>query len=385
MANKDLYKIIGVEKTASEEEIKKSYRKKAIQYHPDKNPGNKESEEKFKELSDAYSILSDPEKKVKYDRGEMDGNFGRQGFGGGGSMDDLFKNFSFGSDGFNFFGGGGRRGQHTRQTRRGNDLRIKVSININEIITGVHKKISINRDINCQTCSGTGAKNKESIITCSKCSGSGQVYYRQQTNMGLLTSQVTCPSCNGNGEEIKEKCHGCHGNGLISHPDNIEFNIPAGAVQGISLSLKDFGSEAKGGGINGNLIIDITEIEHPVLKRENNNIISDVFISYHDAVMGNDSLEMETVDGLVTVKIDPGTESGKILRLKEKGIPDINNPIKRGDQLAFINIFVPKNLTEEEQMTVSKLSKIKTAIPDKEKTQHIKGVYSRIKEYEDLY
>ena len=380
MANKDPYKILEVEKNSSEDEVKKSYRRLSKLYHPDVKETGDES--RFKEIAEAYEILSDPNKKAKYDRGEMNENFGGQRQGNS-SMEDFFRNFHFGGEpGFNFFGG---RGQRQSQTQRGSDLRIKIPLTIHEIITGVHKKIIINRNINCKTCSGTGAKNKESIINCSRCDGAGFVMHRQQTPMGVIAHQSTCPACGGQGKEIIEKCNDCHGNGLMSHSDNIEFDIPAGAVDGINLSVNGLGSEAKGGGIAGNLIVEVSEIEHQILKRDNSNIISDIFISYYDAVIGNDSLEIETVDGLVKVKIDPGTESGKILRLRAKGIPNINNPSQRGDQLVFINIFVPKNLSEEEQKVVSKLKKIKTSIPDSENTQNIKGVYSRIRDYEELY
>lgn len=373
---KDLYKILEVEKNASEEELKKSYRKLSKIYHPDvKETGD---EAKFKEIAEAYEILSDPNKKAKYDRGDIGDNFG-----GNSSMEDFLRNFNFGGGfGGNFFGG---RGQRQNRQNRGSDLRIKVPMSINDIVTGVHKKIVIHRDINCKTCTGTGAKSKESIINCSVCNGSGVVTHRQQTPMGMMVSESTCHACGGQGKTIKEKCGDCSGRGLVSNSDNIEFDIPAGAVDGINLSVNGLGSEAKGGGVSGNLIVEISETEHPILKRDNTNIISDIFISYHDAVTGNDSLEIETVDGNVKVKIEPGTESGKILRLKNKGIPNINNPTQRGDQLVFVNIFVPKNLTEEEIKTVSKLKKIKTAIPNGENTQNIKGVYSRIKDFEELY
>lgn len=382
MANKDLYKILEVEKNSSEDEIKKSYRRLSKLYHPDVKETGDES--RFKEIAEAYEILSDSNKKAKYDRGEMNENFGGQRHGNS-SMEDFFRNFHFGGEsGFNFFGGG--RGQRSNQTQRGSDLRIKIQLTIHEIVTGVHKKIIINRSVNCKTCSGTGAKNKESIVNCSRCDGAGFVMHRQQTPLGIAVHQSTCPNCGGKGKEVIDKCNDCVGNGLVSHSDNIEFDIPAGAVDGINLNVNGLGNEAKGGnGANGNLIVEISEIEHPVLKRDNSNIISDVFISYYDAVTGNDSLEIETVDGPVKVKIEPGTESGKILRLRSKGIPDINNPNHRGDHLVFVNIFVPKNLSEEEQKVVSKLKKVKTAIPNSEKTQNIKGVYSRIRDYEELY
>jgi molecular chaperone DnaJ len=264
-------------------------------------------------------------------------------------------------------------------------LRIKIPISIHESITGTHKKIKLQREINCRDCSGTGAKNKESIINCGVCGGTGVATIRQNTQFGQFIQQTTCPNCRGAGKEIKEKCSSCFGAGLKSELDNIEFDIPVGATTGINISIHNLGNEAKGGGDNGNLIVEINDIEHPIFKREGNDIFSDVFISYHDAVSGNDSLEIDTVDGKVNIKIEPGTESGKLLRLKGKGVPNINNPSQRGDQLVFVNIFVPKNITEEEKKYISKLKKIKSAEPDNEKTQHLKGVYSRIREYDDLH
>ena len=378
MAKKDLYNILGLEKNASEDEIKKAYRKLAIKYHPDKNPGDKEAEEKFKEVAEAYDILTNPEKKAKY---ENEGQFaGGPGFGsnfGGFSMDDFLNSFGFNRN--------QRRYQQQNNIKRGSDLRIKIPITIQESFSGVHKIIKLNREINCRECSGTGGKNKESIIDCNICGGAGIVTNVQNTQFGQFVQQTTCPNCRGAGKEIKEKCNSCFGAGLKSEPDNIEFDIPMGASSGINISIQNLGNEAKGGGQNGNLIIEIVDIEHSVLKREGLNVISDIFISYYDAVYGNDSLEIETVDGKAKIKIEPGTESGKILRLKNKGIPNINNPSQRGDQLVFINIFVPKNLTEEELKYVSKLKKVKAAEPTEEKINHLKGVYARIKEYDELH
>jgi len=384
---KDYYKILEVERGSSEEQIKKAYRKVAMKYHPDKNPDNKEAEEKFKAVAEAWEILGDPEKKARYDRGE-DPNGKVGGFGGGHgfggehfSMEDFMN--QFGGHGFGGFGNAGRRRAQT--VKKGSDLRIKINLTLEEIVSGVHKKIILPRQINCKDCSGTGAKDKESIVNCSDCGGTGIVSIRQQTPVGIFVSQETCFKCRGVGTQIKEHCKTCSGEGLITNSDNVEFDVPAGVVGGMNLSLHKLGNEAKGGGENGNLIIEISEIEHPKLKRDNINIISDIFISYHDAVIGNDSFLTETVDGPVKIKIDPGTESGKILRLKGKGIPNVNNPSHKGDQLIFVNIFVPKNISEEEKKIVTKLKKVKTSIPNDENTQHIKGTYSRIKDYEELY
>lgn len=385
---KDYYKILGVDRNASEEQIKKAYRKIAMKYHPDKNPDNKEAEEKFKEAAEAYEILNDPEKKARFDRGEdpsgkMSGFRGESDFGNADFMEDFMRNFNNGQ-GFGGFGNNFKR-RHQAQPKKGQDLRIRISLDIHEIVSGVHKKIILPREINCKDCLGTGAKNKESIVKCSNCEGTGVYSVRQQTQFGMFVQQTTCPKCNGAGSEIIAICNSCSGAGLISQSDNIEFDVPAGAVNGINMSINNLGNEAKGGGENGNLIIEISETEHPKLKREGLNIISDIFISYYDAVVGNDSVQTETVDGPVKIKIDSGTESGKILRLKGKGIPSLDNPTQRGDQLVFVNIFVPKNISDEDKNTISKLKKIKSAVPNEKNTEHIKGTYSRIKDYEELY
>lgn len=383
MSKKDYYKILGLEKNASEDEVKKAYRKLAIQYHPDKNPDDKVAEEKFKEVAEAYEILSNPDKKAKYDNPQSfhgDGGFGP-------NMDDFLRNFGFGGNPFggNPFGGNPFGGQQQNSKPRGSDLRIKIPITIQEIVNGTHKKIRLNRDINCRDCSGTGGKNKDSVINCDVCGGSGMVNSIQNTPLGQFMHRHSCPKCNGVGKEIKEKCNSCQGQGLVSHLDNIEFDIPAGATSTINLTVQNLGNEAKGGGDNGDLIVEINEIEHSTLKREGLDIMTDVFISYYDAVVGNDSLEIETVDGLAKIKIEPGTESGKILRLRGKGIPYLNNKIQRGDQWVYLNIFVPKSLTDEELKYVSKIKKVKSAEPTKEKTEHLKGVYSRIREYDELH
>lgn len=376
---KDYYKILGVERNATEEQLKKAYRKLAIQYHPDKNPDNKEAEEKFKEISEAYEVLSDPDKKARFDRGEdLNGhNMGGHGFGED-FMGDFMKNFGG-------FGNFRTRRQESQAPKKGTDLRIRFGVTLNEIITGVHKKIKIDREINCDSCHGTGGKNKDSIVDCQSCGGTGVISVRQQTIIGVMIQQHTCPNCGGKGKEIKEKCDSCSGAGLVKKADNVEFDIPAGVVNGISLNIHNLGNECKGGGQNGNLVVEILEIEHQKFKREGINIISDIFISYADAVIGNDSIEIETIDGLVKIKIEPGTESGRILRLKGKGIPNVDAPKQRGDQLVFVNVFIPKNLSEEDKKIVSKLNKIESSIPNEKNTQHIKGTYSRIREYGDLH
>lgn len=380
MAKKDLYNILGVEKNASEAEIKKAYRKLSKKYHPDVKETGDES--KFKDIAEAYEILSDPAKKAKHENQDMFGSGGGEpGYNYGGfdsnMMDELFRNFGFGGHQT------GRQRQNIR--KRGSDLRIKIPISINEIVSGVHKKIRLNREINCGDCSGSGAKNKESIVSCTMCGGTGVVTQVRSTRLGQSIHQHVCSTCGGNGQEIKDKCNSCHGQGLVSNVDNIEFDIPAGAIHGMNMNINNLGNEAKGRGENGRLIVEIIENEHQKFKREGLNIMTDVFISYYDAVIGNESLEIETIDGNVKIKIESGTESGKLLRLKGKGIPDIHNPSQRGDHLVFVNIFIPKIITEEEKNIFLKLKDVVSSEPNDEKTQHLKGIYSRIREYDELH
>ena len=388
---RDPYAVLGVDKNATEAEIKKAYRQLAVKYHPDKNSGDKDMEEKFKELSESYEILSNPEKKRNFDQFGHDGLKAGAGFGNGSNsssmqadmMEELFRKMG----GHGPFGG--RRGNSQQNSiRRGGDLRVKVELDIFEIITGVHKKISITRNVNCDSCHGSGAKTAEDIENCSTCGGSGMETRHFQTNMGIMMQQGTCSKCGGAGKSIKHKCGTCHGSGLVSKKENIEFDIPAGATEGTGLNINSIGNESKGNGnlYNGNLIVEITEKEHEILKRSGNDIISDVFVSYLDAVVGNDELEIDTVDGKVKIKIEPGTESGKTLRLKNKGIPNVNHPSSRGNHLVYVNIFVPKLLSEEELKTMMKLKEIENVIaPDEKKVKHIKGIYSKIKEYDELF
>lgn len=378
---KDYYKILGVAKNASADDIKKAYKKMAIKYHPDKNPDDKEAEEKFKEVNEANEILSDENKRGKYDRGELDANGNaNQNFHGfrdfrGFNMEDLF----------------GFRNPFQQQQRapinKGSDLRIKVTLTIQEILTGVHKTIKLKRQVKCKDCEGKGGKGE--YVGCQDCGGAGFRVMRQTTPMGIIQHQVPCQRCKGEGSNIHSDCKTCSGSGLVSANDTVDFYIPVGAVHGIQLSLSNVGDEAKtnshGPGINGNLIIEIVEVEHETLKRDNINVVSDVYISFVDAVIGNDSFEIETIDGAAKIKIEPGTESGKLLRLRGKGIPDIEQPNRIGDHLVFINIFVPSKLDEEELKSLSKLKKSKSYQPTKENTKQHRGVFKKIQDYNSVH
>jgi len=359
MAEKrDYYEVLGVPKDADASTIKKAYRKLAIMYHPDKNPGNKEAEEKFKEAAEAYDILSNDEKRQKYDRfGQAGLNGGSGGFGGGGmNMDDIFSQFGdiFGSfgGGFGGFGGGGHSAR-SRRVNRGQNLRVKVKLTLNDIATGVEKKIKVKRYVSCTHCNGTGAKNGKSYSKCTTCHGTGQVTRLQNTILGQMQTTSTCPTCGGDGKIINEKCSYCKGEGIELNDDVITLNIPAGVADGMQLSMSGKGNAARRGGINGDLIILIEEIENEDLIRDGNDLLYNVFVSYPDVVIGS-SVEVPTLDGKVKVKVEAGTQPGKILRLRAKGIPDING-YGKGDLLVKINVWIPKNLNKEDKKIIENL------------------------------
>jgi molecular chaperone DnaJ len=380
MAKKDYYEILGVTKSASPEEIKKAYRKLAIQYHPDKNPNNPQAEEKFKEAAESYEVLSNPEKKQRYDQ------FGHAGVGGGGNgyghggmnMDDIFSNFGdiFGDDSpfGNMFGG---RGGGGRTKRRGSNLRIKLKLDLSEIANGAEKKIKVKRQMACDTCHGNGSKNGTSVKTCTTCQGSGQTRKVVDTMLGRMVSSATCNTCHGSGSVITEKCTVCHGTGTQEKGEEITIKVPAGVADGMQLSMSGKGNYPQGGGIAGDLIILIEEEEHDVLKREGNNVIYDLYISFTDAVFGS-SIEVPTIDGKVKIKIDQGTQSGKILRLKGKGIQDING-YEKGDQLIHVNVWTPQHLSKEEKDILQKFSGSESFKPNPGKQD--KSFFEKMREF----
>ncbi len=361
MAKRDYYEVLEVSKTATQVEIKKAYRKKAIQFHPDKNPDDKAAEEKFKEAAEAYEVLSDENKRGRYDRfghagvGGASSNGG--GFGGGGmSMDDIFSQFGdifgghFGGNFGGFGGFGGSRGQHVN---RGSDLRVKVKLNLQEIANGVEKKIKVKKYISCKACSGTGAENGTSYSTCSNCKGSGSVTRIVNTMLGQMQTTTTCPTCNGEGKIITNRCKECNGEGIQRDEDVISINIPAGVAEGMQLSLSGKGNAARRGGINGDLLIVIEEEPHPELLRDQNDIIYNLLLSFPTAAVGG-NVEIPTIDSKVKIKIDPGTQPGKVLRLRNKGLPSVNG-YGTGDLLVNISIYVPENLSKEEKKILEEL------------------------------
>ena len=381
MEKRDYYEVLGVSKSADATEIKKAYRKLALKYHPDKNPGDKEAEEKFKEAAEAYDVLSNEEKRRRYDQfGHAGvGGAGQGGFGGGMSMDDIFSQFGdiFGSfGGFSGFGGfGGGRG--SRRVNRGTNLRVKVKMSLQEIATGIEKKIKVKKYVACQQCNGTGAKDGKSYSTCSTCKGSGQVTRVQNTILGAMQTTSTCPTCEGEGKIINEKCTFCNGEGVLMSEEVISINIPAGVAEGMQLSLSGKGNAARRGGVNGDLIVLIEE-EHPELVRDGNDLLYNVFIGYPEAVLG-ETVEIPTIEGKVKVKIEAGTQPGKILRLRGKGLPDVNG-YGKGDLLAKVNVWIPKNLSKDEKKLVEKMRETEGFKPG---SGDKKSIFSKMKDFFD--
>jgi molecular chaperone DnaJ len=369
MTKRDYYEILGVAKNASADEIKKAYRKVAIQYHPDKNPGNKEAEEKFKEAAEAYEVLSNAEKRAQYDRFGHS-RPGHGGFSGGNmNMDDIFSQFGDifggGSPFDSFFGGGG--GGRQRQ-RKGSNLRIKLKLNLEEIANGVEKKIKVNRLVRAE---GVTFKN------CNTCQGTGQVRKVVNTMLGQMVSTTTCPTCGGAGQTMDKRPPGVDSSGLSTREEVITVKIPAGVADGMQLSMSGKGNDAPGGGAPGDLLILIEETEDKNLKRDGNNLIYDLHISFVDAALGT-NVEVPSVGGRVRIKIDPGTQSGKVLRLKGKGLRDVNG-YETGDQLIYVNVWTPKKLSPEEKTKLESLRESPNFQPHPDANE--KGFFERMKEF----
>ena len=383
MAEKrDYYEVLGVAKNANADEIKKAYRKAAIQYHPDKNPGDKEAEEKFKEAAEAYDVLSNPDKRARYDQFGHAGMHGAAGGGAGGfegfggfSMEDIFSQFGdiFGGH----FGGGFRSSGGGRRVNRGSDIRIKVRLTLAEIATGVTKKLKINKTVACDQCSGTGARDSNAYATCSTCNGSGYVMRVENSFFGRMQTQSVCPTCGGTGKVITTPCDKCHGEGTLRGQEVVEINIPAGVGEGMALTVTGKGNAARHGGINGDLLVIIEEEPNPELIRDGNDLIHNLNITIPTALLGG-TVEVPTVDGRAKIKIAPGTHAGKVLRLGGKGLPDVNG-YGRGDLLVVVDITVPAKLNAEEKRLVEQLA----AQPDFQRAESVKNqnIFERMKNF----
>ncbi len=383
MGKRDYYEVLGVSKSATDEEIKKAYRKLAIKYHPDKNPGDKEAEEKFKEAAEAYDVLSKPDKRARYDQyghAGVNGAGGAGGFSGGFSMDDIFSQFGdiFGGHfgGFSGFGGfGGSSSRGGRRVSRGSDIRIRVKLSLKDIMHGVEKKIKINKMVQCDKCHGRGAESEADIKTCDYCKGTGMVTRVTQTILGQMQTQSPCPHCNGEGRVVSKPCSKCGGEGVVKASEEITFKVPAGVVEGMQLTVQGKGNAARRGGVNGDLLVIIEEEKHPELQRDGNDLIYTLFLSLPDAVLGCNA-EIPSVDGKLKIKIDPGVQSGKILRLRGKGIPDVNG-YGSGDLLVYVQVWTPTRLDRKEKELFESLRGSENFSPKPEKDD--RNFFDRIK------
>lgn len=364
MSKRDYYEVLGVNKDASDDEIKKAYKKMAIKYHPDRNPGNKEAEDKFKEAAEAYDVLRDPQKRQQYDQFGHAGLGGAGGFGGGASMnmDDIFSMFGdiFGGRGFGGFGGGER---YSKPQFRGRDQRLRIELDLQEIVNGTTKKFKLKNDVTCTHCHGTGSSDGKTS-TCPTCNGAGYVMRTQQSIFGMMQSQSVCPECHGEGTVIKNKCSHCHGEGIVPGETLVEVNFPAGLSEGMVLTLEGKGGAGRRNGVNGNLQIIIKEKQHETLVRDGNDLVYNLLLSLPDAVLGG-SVEVPTIDGKAKIKIEPGTQSGTVLRLRGKGIPEMQgyNKGKRGDEVVNVSVYIPETLSKEEKDFFEKMRKSDNVVP----------------------
>ena len=392
MAEKrDYYEVLGVSKNATDDELKKAYRKVAMKYHPDRQTDKsdaekKEAEEKFKEAAEAYSVLSDKDKRARYDQFGHAGmsGAGAGGFGGGFTdINDIFSHFGDifgGAGGFGGFSsfGGARGGSRGRKVNRGTDLRVRVRVNLKEVAHGVEKKLKIPRMVACPDCKGTGAKNGTEFTTCSHCHGTGVITKVQQTFLGAMQTQTTCPNCKGEGKIIKEKCPSCGGVGLERKDQVVSVNIPAGVADGMMLRMQGYGNDARGGGIPGDLIIQIEEEPDKELQRDGEDLIYNLMLDFPTAVFGG-KVEVPTVDGRVRVTIEPGTQPGKVLRLRSKGLPSPNG-YGNGDMLINIMVYVPEHLNNDERRAIESLRDSENIKPSESTKQRL---FDRLRHFFD--
>ena len=386
MAQKrDYYEVLGVAKTASEDEIKKAYRKIAIKYHPDRNPGDKEAEEKFKEAAEAYNVLHDPQKRQQYDQFGFDGPMGSGGFGGFGgasmNMDDIFSMFGdiFGGRGFGGFSGFSGRGGGRPQQHRGNDLRLKVRLSLKEINEGVTKKFKVRKDITCQHCHGTGAEAGSGTETCPTCHGQGYVVRTQQSLFGMMQTQTVCPTSHGEGQVIKNKCHECGGTGVTKGEEVVEIKIPAGVAEGMVVNVPGKGNAGQHNGIAGDIQVFIEEEENDTFVRDGNDLIYNLLLDFPTAALGGE-VDIPTIDGkTLKVKIDSGTQPGKTMRLRDKGLPAVQGyGSGRGDLVVNISVYVPKTLSRDERKALEEFRQSDNFKGDRQTKE---SIFQRFKNY----
>lgn len=365
----DYYKILGVDKNATADEIKKAYKKVAIKYHPDRNPGDKEAEEKFKQAAEAYDVLRDPDKRARYDQfgaAGVNGAGGYGGFGGQGmDINDIFSHFSdiFGDMGFGGFGGfsGGRRGAHPQH--RGGDLRLKVKLSLQEIAAGVVKKFKVRKNVTCTECHGTGCEAGHSAETCKTCNGSGYVVRSQRSFLGMVQTQEVCPTCGGDGMVISHKCKKCHGEGVVPGEEIVEIEIPAGVAAGMVVNAQGKGHAARRGGVPGNIQVLIEEEPHPDFIRDDNDLIYNLLLTVPQAVLGG-NVEIPTIEGKAKIKIEPGTQPGTALRLRGKGLPAVQGyGYGRGDIVVNVSVYIPQTLSKDEKQFFEKMEKSENTKP----------------------
>ena len=360
MAKRDYYEVLGVDKSASEDEIKKAYRKIAIKYHPDRNPGNKEAEEKFKEAAEAYEVLHDAQKRQQYDQFGFNGpQGGFGGFGGGASMDmnDIFSMFGDifgGHGGFSGFGGGGFGGGSQKRVYQGGDLRVRVKLTLQEAATGVTKRFKIRKDVTCSACHGTGCEGGAQPETCPECHGSGYVLKTVRSMFGMMQTQAACTKCGGEGTIIKKKCKECGGDGIVKGEELVEINIPAGVDNDMVVTVEGKGNQGKHNGLYGNLQVMVSVEKNDDFERVGQDLYHNLVLDFATATLGGE-VEVPTLDGKTKIKIEPGTQPGKQIRLRGKGMPAIKGyGYGRGDIIVNITVFVPTSLTKEEKDLVVK-------------------------------
>lgn len=383
MENKrDYYEVLGVDRNATPDQIKKAYRKKAIEFHPDRNPGNKEAEEKFKEAAEAYDVLSDEKKKQLYD--QYGHSMGPQGFGGAGGgsyyssqsfdLNDILNRFAQEFGGFDFGGFGGATGGRRQRQKRGGDVRIRVKLSLEDIAKGVTKTLRVPTFVECEQCKGTGAKDGVAFATCQRCHGQGHINVQQQTMFGIQNAVAECPQCGGSGKIITEKCPHCHGDGVVRRDQDVTFSIPAGASEGQTFALRGKGNYPKGGGVPGDLLVVVEEIKHPELIRDGADVIYNLMLDIPTATLGG-SVEIPTITGRARINIPAGTQPGKVLRMRGKGLPDNENG-GSGDELINIMVYIPEKLTDQQK---AEFEAMRTAPNIKPTASDSQRIFSKLK------